>query len=74
MMTRDEHLALCKRRALEYIDAGDLKNAVASMGSDLSKHPDTRAAADNPHLMAIGMLHVMQHDAPAVRRWITGFN
>ena len=30
-LTRDEHLAWCKRRALEYVDAGDLTHAVASM-------------------------------------------
>ncbi len=30
MMTIDQ----CKQRALEYLDRGDLVNAVASMGSD----------------------------------------
>src|SRR6476660_9902729 len=40
-LTRDEHLAWCKRRALEYVDAGDLTRAVASMTSDLKTHPDT---------------------------------
>jgi hypothetical protein len=34
-LTRDEHLARCKRRALEYVDAGDLTRAAASMASDL---------------------------------------
>jgi hypothetical protein len=29
-VTCDEHLAWCKQRALEYVDAGDLTNAVAS--------------------------------------------
>ena len=71
-MTRDEHLAWCKRRALEYVDAGDLTNAVASMGSDLKKHPDT----DNPTLsglVRIGMMYVMDGDKAAVQRWIEGF-
>jgi hypothetical protein len=68
--TRDKHLAWCKRRALEYVDAGDLTNAVASMGSDLSKHPETRA---NDILMMLGMRHVMDGDGPAVRRWVEGF-
>jgi hypothetical protein len=40
-LTRDEHLAWCKRRALECIDAGDLTHAVAGMASDLKAHPDT---------------------------------
>ena len=31
---RDEHLEWCKERAREYLDAGELSNAVASMGSD----------------------------------------
>lgn len=39
--TRDEHLAWCKARALAYVDAGDLPQAFASLGSDLSKHPET---------------------------------
>lgn len=40
-MTRDEHIVWCKRRALEYVGAGDLSQAFASMGSDLDKHPET---------------------------------
>ncbi len=39
--TRDEHLAWCKRRALEYCARGDDAGALASMGSDLNKHPGT---------------------------------
>jgi len=41
-MTREEHLAWCKKRALEYLDKGDANNAVASMESDMRKHPDTQ--------------------------------
>ena len=40
--TRADHLAWCKTRALQYLDAGDLDNAFASMISDLRKHPETR--------------------------------
>jgi hypothetical protein len=36
-MTRQEHLDWCKGRALEYVKANDLRNAWASMASDLSK-------------------------------------
>ena len=71
-VTRDEHLAWCKRRALEYVDAGDLTNAVANMGSELKQHPDT----DNPALnglVTIGMMYVTDGDNSAVRRWIEGF-
>jgi hypothetical protein len=41
MLDRNKHLTWCKRRALEYVDQGDLASAVASMSSDLSKHPET---------------------------------
>ena len=42
-MNREEHLAWCKKRALEYLDQDppDLKNALASLVSDLSKHEET---------------------------------
>ncbi len=71
-LTRDEHLAWCKRRALEYVDAGDLAHAVASMASDLKTHPDT----DNPALnglVMIGMMYVTDGDKAAVLRWIERF-
>lgn len=41
-MTRDEHLAWCKKRALEYAILGDYNQALISMMSDLSKHPETK--------------------------------
>jgi hypothetical protein len=69
-MTRDEHLAFCKRRALEYLDAGELVNAVTSMGSDLGKHPETK---QNSLLLLLGGLYAADGDATGVRRWIEGF-
>ena len=69
-MTRDEHLAWAKARALEYLDAGDLGGAFASMGSDLTKHSDLKV---NPILMELGLLHAMNHDRRELRRWIEGF-
>jgi hypothetical protein len=71
-LTRDEHLAWCNRRALEYVDAGDLTHAVASMASDLKTHRDT----DNPALnglVMIGMMYVTDGDKAAVQRWIERF-
>jgi hypothetical protein len=65
-LTRDEHLAWCKRRALEYIGAGDLGQAVVGMASDLKTHPDT----DNPALNGlamIGMMYVTDGDGAAVQ-------
>jgi len=70
MMTREEHLAWCKRRALEYVIAGDLVNAVASMGSDLKKHPETKV---DPYLLMAGALAASQGQTDGVRRWIEGF-
>lgn len=40
-MNREEHLKWAKDRALEYVEKGDLKNAWASMVSDLGKHEET---------------------------------
>ncbi len=38
-MTRAEHLTGCRKRALELLDAGETQQAIASMVSDLGKHP-----------------------------------
>jgi hypothetical protein len=71
-LTRDEYLAWCKGRALEYVDAGDLTHAVVSMASDLKAHPDT----DNPALdglIRIGRMYASDGDKAAVQRWIERF-
>lgn len=68
--TREEHLQWAKDRALEYLDAGDLANAVSSMGSDLEKHAETKP---NAGLVVYALHLVMRHDKDGVRRWITGF-
>ena len=71
-MTRDEHLIWCKRRAQEYVGAGELRQAVAGMACDLKTHPDT----DNPALNGlamIGMMYATDGDKPAVERWIERF-
>lgn len=75
MRTAEEHLAWCKKRALEYLDAGELANAFTSMLSDMDKHPDTRLG-DTPTAAALtqlGMLYLEQGDPVALRRWIEGF-
>jgi hypothetical protein len=75
MRTRDEHLEWCKARAREYFDAGDLVNAVTSMGSDLEKHPET-TIAHRPALQGLiilGGMYAMSGDAEAVHRWIEGW-
>jgi hypothetical protein len=71
-MNRDEHLAWCKQRALEYVKEGDLTDAVASMISDLGKHPGT-AMPGSPVFM-LGLMEANAGDADRVRHWIEGFN
>jgi hypothetical protein len=72
-MTRDEHMAWCKRRALEYVDMGDLDQAFASMASDVRKHPET---ADHPGVMLGMMMRVSGQlgTANAMRDFINGFH
>lgn len=43
--SRQEHLAWCKQRAEEELAASDVSLALASLISDLGKHPDTADAA-----------------------------
>jgi len=72
-MTRKEHLKWCKDRALEYVDDNDLKQAYASMMSDMTKHPETinhPATREGFILMMSGDL-----DTPEkMRKFINGFN
>lgn len=73
MMDRAEHLQWCKDRALAYADRGDMTNAVASMASDMSKHPGTE---DHQGVMLMMMLAMSgQFDRPGeLRKFIEGFN
>jgi hypothetical protein len=74
MRTRDEHLEWCKERAREYLDRGDLANAVASMGSDMDEHPDTRMAGEKMGmLMYVAMIRLTEGDVQGVRDWVEGF-
>jgi hypothetical protein len=68
---RAEHLAWCKRRALEYVERGDLTHAVASMMSDLNKHQET--ADMGSFFGLLGIQYASTRDACAVRDWIKGF-
>lgn len=73
MTTRQEHLELCKKRALEYCERGDTMNALTSMFSDLEKHPETAGHSGiqiGLGLMMIGSLS----DRQSAERFIKGFN
>jgi hypothetical protein len=74
MRTWDEHLAWCKQRALEYVDRGELADAIASMGSNLNKHPETKLSESvSASLMAVAKLYIVNHDEEGVRRWVESF-
>jgi len=70
-MGRQEHLEWCKQRALEYLDRGDVKEAVTSMLSDLGKHPETKGAGEK--MAMLGILACMSGDMNEARRFIEGF-
>ena len=72
-MTRGQHLEWCKRRALKYVERGDTAQAFASMGSDLSKHPETA----NHIGIQLGMMMLMGGHLKIpeqMRTFINGFN
>ena len=72
-MTRAEHLAWAKTRALEYVDNGDLTSALASMMSDLQKHPELEGHT-GIQLGAMLMVNGHLNDTRKVRDFIEGFN
>lgn len=75
MRTRQEHVQFCKDRAMEYVNRGDLLNAVTSMMSDMDQHPET-SGSKGP-LAMLGMMAAMQAqqgDRDGVVRFIQGFN
>jgi hypothetical protein len=70
-MTRAEHLAWAKERALEYVASGEMIDAIASMLSDLGKHPETERSVAMGAMLSIT---VNRRDPYSVKRWIEGFN
>jgi hypothetical protein len=72
-MTRAEHLQWCKDRALEYVNAGNLDEAFASMASDLRKHDELA----NHSGVQLGMMLLMGGHLKTeakMREFIVGFN
>lgn len=69
-MKRDEHLAWAKERALAYLP-GDPVNAMTSMMSDLTKHPDL---ANHIGLQIAPKFYGGHTNPIEVRKWIVGFN
>jgi hypothetical protein len=70
--TRAEHLHQSKQRAIEYVELGDLPQAIRSMLSDLNKHSETK---NNALAQATTMVLLSDRvDKATVRKWIEGFN
>jgi hypothetical protein len=67
-MTRAEHVRWCKARALECLERDGMKEAIASMVSDLRKHPETQALCGPAFMYSFELKNL-----EAVRRWIIGF-
>ncbi len=72
-MDRHEHLAWCKKRALELVDLGDTNQALTSMMSDLEEHPDTASHAGIT-LTAVMMMAGQLGTPEKARKHIQGFN
>ena len=73
-MTRQEHLNWCKRRALEYVTAGDNSQAFASMTSDIMKHPETQMHQATNELGISLLVNGHLESAQQMRDWINGYN
>ncbi len=66
---RAKHMKWCKERALDYLGKGKRTDAVASMLSDLGKHPETASSAKLGFMLSMAISS--DNDA---REFIEGFN
>ena len=71
-MTRAEHIAWCKQRAIQEMEhSHDPKQGVISMMSDIGKHPETSSDV----LRSLCMMTLMRPcSEQSVRKFIDGFN
>jgi hypothetical protein len=69
-VTREQHVERSKERARSLLSAGRIREAVASMMTDMRKHPNCGV----PHeIHAIGISAVTAGDAAVARAYIEGF-
>ena len=71
-ISREDHIRWCKDRALEYVKLGDLDNAIASMQSDLTKHPETNTPEVIKRALDIELIYAISRHRRVVT-WIHGF-
>ena len=67
---RDKYVERCKQRAFDYLDRGDLKNAVSSFVNDMDARPDCELPH---HLAALGVTLWMGKDAQGWKALIEDF-
>jgi hypothetical protein len=73
LMTRKDHLAWCKKRALECVERDSMTEAYASFHSDMGKHDETKshiALTMGPMMLIGGQLQT----ADQMTEWINGSN
>ncbi|WP_439374412.1 hypothetical protein ACRQ5Q_28365 [Bradyrhizobium sp. PMVTL-01] len=68
-MPRDKYVERCKQRALDHLDRGDLKNAVASLVGNMNARPDCELPC---YLAALGALLLTANDASGWKTLIEG--
>lgn len=72
-MNRTEHLQWAKNRALEYVELGDFPQAIASMHSDLNKHPETTYSKEIFNALYLALI-AQRLTKKTVTKWINDFN
>ncbi len=72
-MTRAERVEWCKVRAREYLERGDVVNAVTSMLSDMKQSPETKDDVGDV-ITHMGMIIAGSGDVRDARRFVEGFN
>ena len=66
---RDKYVERCKQRAFDYLEQGDLRNAVAAFVGSMNARPDCQLPH---HLAALGVLLLMGNDVLGWRTLIEG--
>ncbi|MET3665956.1 tyrosine-type recombinase/integrase [Caulobacter sp. 1776] len=68
-LSQEAHVWWARKRALDLVDANDGAQAVASLMSDLGKHPSTAKVVDNAFMLS-GMQVAGSADARKIAAWI----
>jgi hypothetical protein len=68
-MSRQEYVERSKQQAFDYLEQGDLRNAVASFVGSMNARPDCRLPH---HLATLGVLLLMANDSLGWRTLIEG--